>query len=242
MVLSDQHKALLITALIAGSVLLLVFSLSIKREADFVAESYYELEPVEEETQENTETPNNKQENNSKAETNKAHNSDKASQKRFAQAYSTITPPDDDDFISEREAIDIEEALSSLKSKYKNKHVAHLQHEDLALLDKANTVLENQKQKNNNANSSMSFSLKGRSIEHYNTPVYLCETGGKVVITITVNASGTVTDAYLNTSSTSTDACLVEHAIQYAKQVSFNSDMYKKSDQVGSITFNFIGK
>jgi len=87
----------------------------------------------------------------------------------------------------------------------------------------------------------MSYSLVDRTDIYLPTPIYLCEYGGKIVVNITVNANGDVTDAYTNTSSTSTNECLIESAIEYAKEAKFNASPNKKS-QIGSITFNFIGK
>jgi TonB family protein len=72
-------------------------------------------------------------------------------------------------------------------------------------------------------------------------PVYLCEVDGKIVVNITVNSNGNVVDAYVNTSSTSSNECLIEHALDYAKQSQFSEDASNES-QVGSITFFFIGK
>ena len=72
-------------------------------------------------------------------------------------------------------------------------------------------------------------------------PIYLCEAGGKIVINITVDDKGDVIDTYLNSSSTSSNECLIESALEYAQKATFNADPSKKT-QLGSITFNFIGK
>ena len=71
-------------------------------------------------------------------------------------------------------------------------------------------------------------------------PVYLCDAEGKIVVNITVNSNGTVIDAYINNASTSNNACLQEHALQYAKDAKFSTST--KSKQLGSITFQFNGK
>lgn len=80
-----------------------------------------------------------------------------------------------------------------------------------------------------------------RTDEFLPIPIYLCEDGGKIVINITVNELGKVIDTYVNTSSTSTNECLIESALEYAKQAKFNASPGKKS-QLGSITFNFVSK
>ena len=97
------------------------------------------------------------------------------------------------------------------------------------------------KGKSVNTNSSVSYSLSNRRDEFLPPPVYLCEESGKIVINITVNAAGAVTDAYVNNSSTSRNACLVESALNYAREARFNADPSVKS-QIGSITYYFKGK
>jgi hypothetical protein len=41
----EKHKALLFTSLITGTIVLAMFGLSISQKADFITESYYEIEP-----------------------------------------------------------------------------------------------------------------------------------------------------------------------------------------------------
>lgn len=237
--LTDQHKALLITFLITGSVILSVFSFSIRQKSALIAESYYELEPEKELTEEEQKLLETLDKlNNTKAETNSAFNETKSSN-NFAQAYKSIAPPED--YVPKTSSINSEEALSGLKEKYKNTHQDKISSDALSKFDKANNVLKEQQQEANNAKSTIGYSLKGRSKVHIPIPVYLCETNGKVVVSITVNAKGTVTDAYINSSSNSNNECLVEHALEYAKASTFSADA-SKSSQIGTITFNFIGK
>jgi TonB family protein len=69
----------------------------------------------------------------------------------------------------------------------------------------------------------------------------LCENGGIIIITITVNNLGKVTEASVNGSSTSSNECLIDHALEYARNARFSEDPSKDS-QIGTISFNFIGK
>lgn len=237
--LSDQHKALLITVLIAGTVVLSVFSLSIKKHSEGIAESYYEIEPEEEPTEEELKILEALEKlNNSKAETNQAFNQSQKSNK-FAQAYKTIAPPED--YVPDHSDFDSDETLKSLKDKYKNDHKDNIDDEALSQFDKANDVLKKQQEEANNSKSTIGFSLKGRSKVHIPIPIYLCEVSGKIVVNITVNATGNVTDAYVNSTSNTDNECLVEHALEYAKESVFSSDASKPT-QIGSITFHFIGK
>ncbi len=92
-----------------------------------------------------------------------------------------------------------------------------------------------------NTNSSVSYSLVNRTDRQLPPPVYLCGTGGKIVINITVNASGDVVNAYVNTSSSSKNECLIDSALEYAKKARFSADASRES-QIGSITYYFQGK
>ncbi|MEW4923315.1 hypothetical protein [Algibacter sp. 2305UL17-15] len=237
--LTNQHKALLLTFLITGTVVMSIFNLSLKRHTENMAESYYEIEPEKEPTEEEMKIQEAlENQNNAKAETNKAFNETK-NNKHFAQAYKTIAPPED--YVPRSSDVNNSDALENYKSKYKNSNPAKLKNKDLSSFSKVNDLLKKQKGEGSNTRSTMSYSLVNRSHYYLPTPVYLCENGGKIVINITVNSNGDVIDAYVNTSSTSSNECLVEHALQYAEDAKFNKDASKER-QIGSITFNFIGK
>ena len=92
-----------------------------------------------------------------------------------------------------------------------------------------------------NKNSSISYSLVDRTHTFLPTPVYLCEFGGKIVINVKVNNQGKVTEVYVNSSSASSNGCLIDSALEYAKASTFNNDATKFS-QLGTITFYFKGK
>ena len=92
---SDQHKALLLTFLISGTVILSVFNLSIKQQNELSSESYYEIEPEKPLTEEEVKLLEAIDKlNASKAETNKAYN-ETQKDKPFAEAYKPIAPPED---------------------------------------------------------------------------------------------------------------------------------------------------
>ncbi len=235
--LTDQHKALLITLLIAGTVVLSVFNLSLKKQSEFMSESYYELEPEKEITEEEIQILEALEKlNASKAETNSAFNETQQS-KHFAQAYKTIAPPED--YVPKQ--LNSGENQKAYEKAYELEDESRLNTDELSSFDKVNDLLKKQQDEGNNNKSTISFSLKNRKKIYIPIPVYLCEVNGKIVINIAVNARGSVTDAYLNSSSTSSNACLVEHALEYAKGAQFSADASKPS-QIGSITFNFIGK
>tara|TARA_R110000868_G_scaffold239355_8_gene493803 strand:- start:965 stop:1678 length:714 start_codon:yes stop_codon:yes gene_type:complete len=235
--LNDQHKALLITLLISGTVVLSVFNLSLKKQNEFASESYYEIEPEKELTEEDLKVLEALDKlNNTKAETNKAF--DEAEQnKHFAQAFKTIAPPED--YVPK--STNTSENQAEARKTYEIPEDSRLNQEELSKFSKVNDLLEKQHSEGNNTKSSIRFSLVNRKKVHIPIPVYLCEIDGKIVVNITVNSKGHVIDAYVNTSSTSSNECLIEHAIDYAKQSQFSTDV-SKATQIGSITFFFIGK
>jgi outer membrane biosynthesis protein TonB len=235
--LTNQHKALLITLLIAGSVVLSVFNLSLKQQNELASESYYEIEPEKELTEEELKILEAlDQLSNSKAETNKAFNESEKSN-HFAQAFKPIAPPED--YVPKE--INHSDNANNLIKNYDSTDDSKLNQEELSKFSKVNDLIKKQQSDGNNSKSSISFSLVNRKKVHIPIPIYLCEVDGKIVVNINVDANGNVTDAYLNTSSKSDNACLIEHALQYAKQSQFSADV-SKENQIGSITFFFIGK
>ena len=237
--LTDQHKALLITFLLAGTVVLSVFNLSLNKKDKGIAESYYEIEPEKELTEEEIKVLNALEKlNASKAETNKAFNETKDNS-RFAEAYKPIAPPED--YVPKSNSESDSESSDKFIKAYEDTSDSNLKNEELSSFSKVSDLLKKQKEKGANTKSTMHYSLVNRTHQYLPTPIYLCETGGKIVVNITVNAKGKVTDAYVNTSSTSSNECLTEHALEYAKNAQFSADASKKT-QLGSITFYFIGK
>ena len=236
--LTNQHKALLITLLTAGTIMLLVFNLSLKQHSEEIAESYYEIEPEKELTEEEVKVLEAlEQLNNTKAETNKAFN-ETEDNKHFAQAYKTIAPPED---YTPKASENDGESENNYTLSEKTTTDKKIKKEELSAFSKVNDLLKQQQSKGANTKSTMHYSLVGRTHYFMPTPIYLCEIGGKIVVNITVNAKGDVIDAYINSASTSDNQCLTDAALEYAKEAKFSEDASKKT-QLGSITFNFIGK
>ena len=235
---SSKHKAMLITFLISGTVVLALFNLHIKKQNIQISESYYEIEPEKELTEKELQALEKQaQEQASKAETNKAFNETRKSN-RFAQAYKTIEPPKD---YVKPDLSNNNEALLPMEDGKKQEETSKINEDKLDSFSKVNAVLKQQREEGNNAKSTMSYSLVNRKHRYLPTPIYLCEESGKIVVNITVNALGKVVDAYFNKSSSSLNECLIEHALEYAKKARFNADATKDS-QIGSITFYFRGK
>ncbi|QDO95661.1 hypothetical protein FNB79_05745 [Formosa sediminum] len=234
--------------------------MQLKKNDTLLSETFYDLQPEQDTEKKLEQKELTKQSDQAKAETNKAFNETDNS-KRFAKAYNPIAPPKD----YENSRLTQTEEITEAKELIENTNTAltdndHLT-DELSAYNSVNSILKKRTQKkqqsnasngNNsskkigmnasvNKNSSMHYSLKDRTHEYLPTPIYLCEASGKIIINITVNAAGDVTDTYLNNASTSKNECLISSAIEYAKKARFNPDASKPS-QIGSITFYFEGK
>ncbi len=228
---NNKHKAMSITFLISGTIILGMFNFHILKHTEEVAETFYEIEPAKE----IIETELEEQKKTAKAETNQAYNQNQKSKSR-AYSQRRIAPPKDyvrpdlshsDDGISNKKDIPKKESRT--------------EKDELNSFSKVNDVLKKQLDENNNAKSSVSYSLVNRKHKYLPTPIYLCEESGKIVINITVNTSGKVTGTSYNNASNSSNNCLIEHALEYAEKARFNRNT-SEGAQIGTITFYFEGK
>lgn len=239
----ERHKALIITFLLTGIVVFSLFSIQLKQKGKLITESYYLLEPEPELTEEELQ----KFEDLTGPSTNKAFNEDQE-YKNMMRNFKTVSSNDFErttKALEEAKANDVQEETSLNKSYVNNNAYALNSNETKSykkLQEELNKRLENKKQADEHAKSksTLTYSLKGRTLTYYKTPRYLCEYGGKIVVTIKVKGSGNVYDAYINGSSNSDNQCLIDHAIEYAKNVQFSTS--DKKDQIGTITFLFRGK
>ncbi|UNY99502.1 hypothetical protein MQE36_03950 [Zhouia spongiae] len=128
-------------------------------------------------------------------------------------------------------------ALNNSTAKYREK--LKEQRQKMAELNKKSS--EN-KDINIKRRTTISYSLKGRTKVIIPNPVYTCDSFGKVVVNVKVDAYGNVTEAtYNKASSTTTNGCLIDNAINYALKARFNKDL-QKPDQLGTITYQFQGE
>lgn len=242
---TERHKAAIITFLITGIVVFSMFSFHIRKQSELIAESYYEIEPPTPEELKQLE----ELEALEKAlkTTNQASNEDE----EFKEMMKNFKSMNANDFENttkqlEEEAFSEENDVVTGESSYNSSSGYSVNQEELEKYRKAKDVLamrtpeKKEEDSKSNARSTLTYSLKGRTLLDYDTPRYLCEYSGKIVVTITVNGEGRVFNAALNTSSTSSNECLIDAALNYAKIVQF--DPSTKASQLGTITFHFKGK
>lgn len=241
----ERHKAAIITFLLTGIVVFSLFSFHITKQAKLIAESYYEVEPPTPEELKELEALEALEK--ALKTTNQASNEDE----EFKDIMKNFKSMNANDFenttkdLQEQEAFSEENDVVTSESSYNASSGYSVNQEELDKFRKAKDILamrtpEKKDDSKSNAVSTLTYSLKGRNLLDYDTPRYLCEYSGKIVINITVNGGGQVTDAYLNSTSTSTNQCLIEAALNYAKIVQF--DTSATPSQLGSITFHFKGK
>lgn len=239
----EQHKAAIITFLLTGIVVLGMFSIQLKQQGKLITESYYEILPepeIKEDTQELLDALDGRS-------TNKAFNEDQE-YKDMMRNFKTVSAND-----FERTTKALEEAKTSevseetsINQTFANSNAYALNSEETEsykkLQEELNKRLENKKIADEHAKtkSTLTYSLVGRTMQDYDIPRYLCETGGKIVVNIIVNGTGKVTDASINGSSNSNNECLISRALEYAKEAQFDSS--SKTKQIGTITFLFRGK
>lgn len=245
----DRHKALIITILITGIIVFGMFSFHIKQQEDLIAETYFEIEPQTiEELKELQELQEMKEALASN--TNEAFNEDKEFKEMMRNFKSMANSRDERAEKTEAPAEDASQAQEDVltsNSNYNSSKNYAIKEQEKAALNRAKDILamhspeKKDKNQTSNKRSSVTFSLKGRSKVKLPPPVYLCEDSGKIVINVTVNSDGLVTKAYLNSSSSSDNQCLIDSALEYAKAAIFNADASQAS-QIGSITYYFQAK
>ena len=246
MSVSNTYKALIITAFLSTAVILLGFTIHIKKKTELVAETFYEMdaEAIEEEEKEALEDILKSLDNlMATPATNQAYNETKTYENDKAI---------DEAFEEQMEAIKNRTTVEDLKAANQDNDVLTASNsgndkENSSTFSNINEIvnkrLDSQNNANNSANknSSVSYSLVDRMHTFLPTPIYLCEQGGRIVVNITVNHEGNVVNAYINASSSSENGCLIDHALEYAKESKFNKNP-KKASQLGTITFLFRGK
>ncbi len=243
MILKNSHKAMSITLFLTCLLLLLLVNFSLSLSKKLPEETYVEvitLDPTEIEDEKEIEILDN-----ATKSTNKAYNTTK-NYKQLAQVYKTIEPPKDYENPllnkhTEEQSPKSKQEKSEGKSKaIKDKELTAFDGVKGVLSRHSNSNPENSGQESINKNSTINYSLIGRTDDYLPVPIYLCESNGKIVVNITVNSGGFVSKASINSSSNTQNACLINHALEHARESRFNAS--EKTSQLGTITFNFKGK
>ena len=231
----DRHKALIITCLFCSVLILALYNLSlsnnIQKERELLVDlDNFKIEKPEEPKPEPVETP---PATNQMAQTHQAFNeNEEARENNFDQQLQEIFEKNS---AAQLESSDEESSgtTGSFGIRQNKGEVKKRSDGDRTTTKKTST------QTGGMRNSSITFSLVGRTAVDIPNPIYTCDRSGKVVINITVNGQGRVlTTSFNRGSSTTNNECLTEQALQYASQAVF-SRMDGRNSQPGTITYNF---
>ncbi len=235
----DRHKALIITVLIFSILILSMYNINISNESKKIRETLIELNdirpetPPEEEPQPEEQEPPAPQPPKPAFETHQAYNQNQQeSQSNLESRLDEIFEKN----AAQQEASEEDATQPSLgdvavsSSRKATKKEAS---------EGNNTTKETSVKQGSSRNSSISFSLIGRTAVDIPNPIYTCDRAGKVVINITVNALGNVLKTSVNKSaSTTSNECLTDMAQEYARKARFSRQPGRDS-QPGTITYNF---
>ena len=231
----DKHKALIITSLLFGILILSLHVLSLSNNNQSNSEMLVDLEQFkatpEEKTTPKDEAPRPK--NRRKIQTHKAYNENE--EQREADFNDRLNEIFDKNSAQQEEAENEETSGSDGNYRISKKNST-----EKRKASEGNDNSEETGQKSAVYDySSISFSLKDRRAVRIPNPVYTCDMGGKVVINIEVDESGRVTDVGVNKGSSNTsNECIINKALEYAREARFTK-LAGQNDQPGTITYYF---
>ena len=231
----DEHKALILTVLSFAVLMLALYNFKLANNNQETAEMLVDLEQfkVAEKEEVKPEEPQPQQQNRRNIQTHQAYNQDKETREadfnnKLDEIFKKNSPEQEQAENEESEGSEGNYALNKKNSEEKKKRSDGDDSGDEA--SQKSAVYDY---------SSISFSLKGRRAVKIPNPVYTCDTAGKIVINITVDANGYVIDTSVNKgSSTSTNECLTDRALEYSAGARF-SKLAGKDSQIGTITYHF---
>ncbi|WP_324719844.1 energy transducer TonB family protein [Salinimicrobium sp. HB62] len=235
----DRHKALIITVLIFSILILLMYNIKISNESKKIRETLIELNnilpppPPEEEPEPEEQQPQEPQRPNPTVQTHQAFNQNREeSQKNLESRLDEIFQKN----AAQQEAAE-EEASKASRGDVNLNSNKREQKKQASQGD--NSSAKTSVKEGSLRNSSISFSLRGRTAVFIPNPIYTCDSSGKVVVNITVNANGDVVRTAVNKSaSTTSNECLTDQALEYAADARF-SRLAGRDSQPGTITYNF---
>jgi hypothetical protein len=234
--LNYSYKAFLITSLLVGNLILLLVSVKLTKSEEIVEEEtmaveYAEIFPEEEEVIALT-TAQEKMEIQTHSAFNEAEKfiSEIENSRNESLEEESLSEPKSYEYDNSGDGTDFGKAQEKLEE-VKDK-----------LAEAAAIKKKLEPSKSVNRKTTITYRLVDRKSVDLLNPVYTCDAGGKIVITIEVNGLGEVVQANYNpTLSTTTNVCLIEAALEYAKGSLFNAKA-DKPKQLGTISYVFPGQ
>lgn len=233
----DRHKALIITSLLFLLMMLGLYNFNLSNSNKKTREMLIDLESfkteqAEEKKPEEPEPAKSTQKNT--VQTHQAFNENQESRDaNFSKELDEIFQKNS---AAQQEISDNESASGSGNYSTQNQQ----KKKEVQKRSDGNQATNNTSSKTGGIdNSSISFSLKGRTAVDIPNPIYTCDIPGRIVVNIKVNQDGRVIETSINKASSSTNnECLTEQALQYASQAVF-SKLAGRTEQPGTITYQF---
>ena len=233
-----SYRAFLITSLLTGILVLLLYSIKLSGEIVETNEETYDVVMAPEDLLPEDLAIAELTPEKVKVETNRAYN----------EAEKFISSIENEEEITETTEGKLQEMNEAIEnSKSDNGNAASVITKPKKENKKKFSNSESGKEgeavvKSGNRNTTISYQLVNRKDIDLPNPVYTCYGSGKVVINIEVNNLGKVVkNSYNRTASTTSNECLIDAALEYSELARFSTDA-SKTIQLGTISFNFPGQ
>ncbi|MBX2827217.1 MAG: hypothetical protein KTR22_03605 [Flavobacteriaceae bacterium] len=232
--LNYSYRAFLITSLLVGTLVLFMLSVKLHKKNQSEEESM-PVEYAEEEWEEELATVSTE---NVKIETHSAYNEAEEFIRELENERNNEAL-DAEDSGAENDPSEMDTSTNDLAIADAKDHLKKVKEK---LSKKRNSNKEEGDPEGVNRKTTISYLLNGRKALSLRNPVYTCDSGGAIVINVEVNALGKVTKAsYNKESSTTTNGCLIESALTYARKAKFTTQA-DTPKQLGTITYLFPGQ
>lgn len=229
----EKHKALILTLLFCSVILLALVNFRLTNNQENISEMRIDLQESvpQEPEEEQKETPEPEEPKAPSRETHRALNED---QQEREQALENQLEE-----IFKRNSAQEEDSQEEETTSRGELNLPERATQERRRSEGDDTSEETSRRPGSLRNSSISYSLKGRRAISIPNPVYTCDRAGKIVVNIRVDAGGRVTRTGINkNSSTTSNQCLIEKALEYASQARF-SRLPGREGQPGTITYQF---
>ena len=235
-----SYRALIITSLVTGILILFLFSLKLKSTKIKLAQETYEVELIPDEILPTENDLALNEPEKVEIETHQGYNE--------AEKYISAVENENQKITetTEGKLQEMEQALKDSENSA-NGNESWTNSKPEIKEEKKLSNNESRKEgkaivKGGNRNTTISYNLKDRTDIALPNPVYICAGAGKVVINIEVNQLGRVSKtSYNKAASTTSNVCLIDAALEYSLQARFTTHP-SRTTQLGTITFNFPGQ
>ncbi len=232
-----SYRAFLISSLLTGNLVLFLFSVKLQKKTVETNEATYDVIMATEELLPEDLALAELIPEKVKVETNRAYNE----AEKFISSVENENQEETE--TTEGKLQEMNDAMESSKSNDIGTTVTPEKKEKKTKFSNSESGKDNVAVvKSGNRRTTISYQLVNRNDIELPNPVYTCYGSGKVVINIEVNNLGKVIkNSYNRTSSTTSNECLIDAAMEYSAQARFSTDA-SKDKQLGTITFNFPGQ